>query len=151
MNVEVVLTQDDRSLGKRGDVVKVSSGYANNFLIPSKKALLATSASLKNFEAEKARYAKHEADALARAHEAATKIERVSVRVEVLTGEGDKLYGAVTAQDVQEALAKQGIPVERKTLHLEEPIRRLGDYEIAVKLHPGVKAMLKIQVTKKKA
>ena len=150
MNVEVVLTQDDRSLGKRGEIVKVSSGYANNFLIPNQKALLATPTAVKNFEAEKARHAKKQADTLSRARETAAKIERTFVRVEMLAGEEDKLFGAVTAQDIHEALKAQGLAVERKDLHLEEPIRKLGGHEVTVKLHPEVTIKLKLQVAKKK-
>lgn len=151
MNVEVVLTQDDRSLGKRGDVVEVSSGYATNFLIPQKKAVLATAATVRNVEAEKARRAKHEAESLERAKILAAKLEKTFVRVEVLAGSDDKLYGAVTAQGIQEALQAQGIVLERKMLHLEEPIRLLGGHQVPVKLHPEVKAVLKLQVAKKAA
>lgn len=150
MDLEVVLTQDDPKLGKRGDIVKVSSGYASNFLIPNQKALLATPAAVKNFKVEKARQVKQQADALSRARETAAKIERTFVRIDRLTGEDDKLYGAVTAQNIHEALKQQGISVDRKDLHLEEPIRKLGGHEVAVKLHPEVTAKLKLQVEKKK-
>ncbi len=151
MNVEVVLTENDPKLGQRGDVLKVSSGYANNFLIPNRKALLATSAVLKNFEAQKARQAQQNEEVLALARKAASQFDGPPLEIEVLTGEADKLYGAVTTQDIQEALAKRDIHVDRKHLHLEEPIRRLGAYDISVKLHPEVKAVLKLHVIKKKA
>lgn len=150
ITVEVVLTQDDRSLGKRGDIVKVSPGYASNFLIPNQKALLATPAAVKSFQMEKAKHVKQQADSLARARETAAKIEKTFVRIEVLAGEEDKLYGAVTAQDIHEALKHQGISIDRKDLHLDEPIRKLGGHEAAVKLHPEVTAQLRIQVAKKK-
>ncbi len=151
INLEVVLTQDDPKLGKRGDVLKVSSGYANNFLIPNRKALLATSAVLKNFEVQKARQAQHNEEILASAKKAASQFDQDPLEIEVMTGEGDKLYGAVTTQDIQETLAKRGIHVDRKQLHLEEPIRHLGAYEVPVKLHPEVKALFKLHVIKKKA
>lgn len=150
MNIEVVLTENDPSLGKRGDVVKVSSGYANNFLIPGKKAVLADAASLKRFEAERVREAKSEADLLAQAKKTAADLERTSLEIGMLTGEGEKLYGAVTAHEIQEALAeKSGIRLEKKQLQLEEPIRKLGSYEVSVRLHPEVKTKLKVLISKK--
>ena len=150
MNVEVVLTENDPSLGKRGDVVKVSSGYANNFLIPGKKAVAVTPAILKKFEAEKAKHAQDEAESLAQARKTAMDLERASLEIRVLTGESDKLYGAVTAHEIQEALAAQsGLRLEKKHLQLAEPIRKLGSYEVGVRLHPEVKTKLKVIVSKK--
>ena len=150
MNVEVVLTENDPSLGKRGTVVKVSSGYANNFLIPGKKAVLATPSALKGFEAQKAREVKSAAETLSHAKKTAGEIEGASLEIAVLTGEGEKLYGAVTAHEIQEALAaKYGIRLEKKQLQLEEPIRKLGAYEVNVRLHPDVKTKLKVLVSKK--
>ena len=150
MNVEVVLTENDPSLGKRGTVVKVSSGYANNFLIPGKKAVLATPSILKGFEAQKAKEVRNAAETLATAKETAAAIERSPLEIRVLTGEGDRLYGAVTAHEIQEALAaKSGIRLEKKHLQLAEPIRKLGSYEVSVRLHPEVKIKLKVIVSKK--
>src|SRR5438105_3663957 len=100
-NIQVVLTETDPKLGKKGDVVNVSSGYASNFLFPHKKALPATPQNLKAFDAEKARHAKDEAAKLARAKDTAARLAKTSLVVEVAAGESDKLYGAVTSQDVQ--------------------------------------------------
>jgi len=146
----VVLTENDPSLGKRGTVVKVSSGYANNFLIPGKKAVLATAPTLKRFEAEKAKQAKNDSDTLTQAQRTAAELERTSLEIKVLTGEGDKLYGAVTAHEIQEELAaRSGLHLEKKHLQLAEPIRKLGSYEVSVRLHPEVKTKLKVIVSKK--
>jgi len=150
-DIEVVLTETDPKLGTRGQVIKVSSGFANNFLIPHKKALLATAANLKSFQAEKARLSLKESQAKADAEELAKKILATSLTIEVLTGEGEKLYGAVNSQDVQQALLAQGISLERKDIHLAEPIHKLGAYQIDVKLHPHVTAQLKLWVVKKKS
>ncbi len=149
MNIEVVLTETDPKLGKRGDVVKVSPGFAQNFLFPHKKALLATPANLKAFEAEKVRHAKEEAEKLARAKEVASRVAKAALTLEVAAGDGEKLYGAVTSQDIQAALAKAGIAVERREIHLEEPIKRIGEFTIQVKLHAQVQAAVKLNVVKK--
>ena len=149
MDIQVVLTENDPKLGKRGEVVKVSSGYAQNYLFPHHKAQPATAAALKAFEQEKARHAKEEADHLARAKAMAEKLRTTPLEIPVTAGEGDKLFGAVTAQHIVEALAARGIPCERKMIHLEEPIKKLGRYEIEFRLHPEVTAKLLVQTVKK--
>lgn len=149
MDIRVVLTETDPKLGKRGEVIKVSSGYAQNFLFPHKKAVLATPAALKGFEAEKARQAKDEAEHLAKARQTAERISKTPLALDVMAGEGDKLYGAVTAHDIQEALAAKGIAVEKRDIHLQEPIKRLGQHDVALKLHPDVAVTLKLTVQKK--
>ncbi|MGH7197963.1 MAG: 50S ribosomal protein L9 [Candidatus Omnitrophota bacterium] len=149
-DIQVVLTETDPKLGERGQVLKVSRGYAVNFLFPGRKALPATPANLRSFEKEKARQSKEKAEARSRAEELAGKIGSLTLTVEVPVGEGEKLYGSVTSQEVQRALAGKGASVDRKDIHLEEPIRKLGSYEIPVKLHRDVSAVLKLQVVKKK-
>lgn len=150
MDIEVVLIENDSKLGQRGQVVRVSPGYAHNFLIPQKKAKLATPSNLKSFDEEKTRRARSDAETKARAEEMAKKIKVASVTLEMLAGEGDKLFGAVTTQDIQEALLNQGIAVDKKGIHLEEPIKKLGAYTVTVKLHPEIQALLKFWVVKKK-
>lgn len=149
MDIEVVLTQDDVKLGRRGQVVKVSRGYAHNFLFPYQKAKRATSSNLKSFQAENERHVKQTADARAQAETLAKKIGAVSLTVEVLVGEGEKLYGAITSQELQQSLSKQGITIDKKDIHLESPIKKLGAYQVAIKLHPEVGAQLKLWVVKK--
>jgi large subunit ribosomal protein L9 len=151
MDVQVVLTETDAKLGRRGQVIKVSSGYAANFLYPQKKAVPATPANLRRFEEEKARQAKERETLLDEARRAAEAVRKVTVTVAVLTGADDKLYGAVTAQDIAQAAAAAGLPLEKRHLHLEKPIKKLGAYEIPVKFHPDVAAALKLQVVKKPA
>ena len=150
MNIEVVLTETDAKLGKRGEIIKVSPGYAQNFLFPRKKALPATPANRKAFEEEKARTSKQEAERLAGARESAKKLSETPLTLEMPAGESDKLYGAVTTQDLAEALARKGIRVDKKEIHLEEPIRRLGEHSVTVKFHPEVSAVLKITVAAKR-
>ena len=150
MDIEVVLTESDPKIGQRGQVIKVSSGYAHNFLIPHKKAKIATPSNLKSFDEEKTRRAKEQAQTKTRAEETAAKISALSLTLEVLVGEAEKLFGAVTAQDIQQGLLSQGITIEKKDIHLEEPIRKLGAYTVPVKFHPEVQADLKLWVVKKK-
>ena len=149
MDIQVVLTENDPKLGKRGQVIKVSPGFAQNFLFPQKKAKPATPDNLRSFEAERARISKEEAERLAEARQQAARISSVHLRLEVSVGEAEKLFGSVTSQDIAEALSKQGIVVDRKRLHLEEPIKHLGNYHIPLKLHPKVIADLQLDVVKK--
>lgn len=150
MNVEVILTEDDSKLGRRGQVVKVSSGFAQNFLIPHGKAKLATTALLKNFEQEKKKEAKEKAEVLAAAQKLAQQILSQSLTIEVRVGEAEKLYGAVTSQHIQEGLAKHGITIDKKDVHLPEPIKKLGAYQIDIKLHPEVTTKLKLWIVQAK-
>ena len=150
MDIQVILTESDPKLGNRGEVIKVSSGYAQNFLFPHKKAKPATPANLKTALEEKERRAKDQARGLAEARELASKISSASVTIEMLAGEEDKLFGAVTAQDIAAALGAQGISIDRKDVHLEEPIKKLGAYQVPVKLDREAQGMLKLWVVKKK-
>lgn len=149
MDIQVVLTENDPKLGRRGQVVKVSSGYAQNYLFPNRKAQPATPANLKTYEAEKARRDKTDAERLAQARATAEKLRETVLTLEMSAGEGEKLFGAVTAQHLVEALASRGIACERKALHLEEPIKKLGRYEVEIRLHPEIAVKLKIEIVKK--
>jgi len=149
MNIKVVLTENDPKLGKRGDVVQVSPGYAQNFLFPHHKAKPATPLNLKGFEQEKTRLEKEEAVRLEKARALGARISSASLMIEVLVGEGEKMYGAVTSQDIIETLSQQGILLEKKDIHLEEPIKKLGIHQVPVKLHKDVLIQLKLSVAKK--
>ena len=149
MNIKVVLTENDPKLGKRGDVVQVSSGYAQNFLFPHHKAKPATASNLKGFEQEKTRLEKEEAVRLEKARALGARISSASLMIEVLVGEGEKMYGAVTSQDIIETLSQQGILLEKKDIHLEDPIKKLGIHQVPVKLHKDVLIQLKLSVAKK--
>jgi len=150
MDVQLILIEDHPKLGKRGDCVKVATGFAYNFLIPQGKAKLATQSNLGTLKEEQARVAKRKAENEARSKQNAQKIEGISLTLEVAVGEGDKLYGAVTSQDIQQALVGKGVSVDKREIQLEEPIKKLGAYQVVVKLHPQVTATLKFSVVKKK-
>lgn len=149
MNIEVVLLVNDPKLGRRGDVIKVSSGFAQNFLYPNGKAKPATEANLKPLRQERQAQDRQEAEKLAEARSTAERIQSTKLSMAVLAGEGDKLFGAVTNADIADALGAQGIKVERKEVHLEEPIKRLGGHKVTVKLHPQVSAVLQVEVVRR--
>lgn len=146
--MEIILRQDYQGLGKTGDVVKVKDGYARNFLIPKGIAYVASKENKKRLENElKLKSWKVEKEKLA-AEELAKKLANVSCTIPVQVGEEDKLFGSVTSQNIAEALAAQGIEVDRRKIQLEEPIKSLGIYSVPIKLHPEVEATVKVWVVK---
>ena len=146
--MEIILMEDIPSLGKVGDLVKVSDGYARNFLLPRKKAVRATAVSLKAVEREQ-HSLEHKQDKLEQeAQELAQRIEEISCTVAKPAGEEGKLFGAVTSADIEDALREQGVSVDRKKIVLDEPIKNLGVYTVSLKLHPQVMAQLKLWVVK---
>jgi len=146
--MEIILRQDYQGLGKTGDVVKVKDGYARNFLIPKGIAYLASKENKKRLENElKLKSWRVEKEKLA-AEELAKKLANVSCTIPVQVGEEDKLFGSVTSQNIAEALAAQGIEVDRRKIQLEEPIKSLGIYSVPIKLHSEVEATVKVWVVK---
>lgn len=146
--MKVILRADVDNLGRLGDIVAVRPGYGRNYLLPQGLASLATPGNLKVFEQER-RKLQAKSDALrAEAEALAAKIEAAKVAIEVRTGEGDKLYGSVTAAQIAAELTEQGVDFDRRKMLLEEPIRALGEYVIDVKLHPEVVAKLTVNVLK---
>jgi large subunit ribosomal protein L9 len=146
--MEIILIEDVPSLGKRGDRVKVSDGYARNYLLPRNKAVIMTALGLKTLERAQHQF-QHSQDKLQQEAQAlAQKIEEISCTVVKPAGEEGKLFGAVTSADIAEALTEQGVSVDRKKIVLEEPIKNLGVYTVSLKLHPTVVAQLKLWVVK---
>lgn len=145
-DVKVILTDYVPSLGEPGNVVEVARGYARNYLIPQGKALEATTANMARFEQER----KHYDQIMEREKEAAqARAERlagVTLTIPQRVGEQERLYGSVTAAMIAEALAAQGFELDRKQLDLPEPIKQLGEYDIAVHLGPEVKVQIKVEV-----
>lgn len=144
--MQVILREDVDKLGKIGDTVKVKDGYARNYLIPMKKAIEATPKNLRALEHTK----KMVSDRLRRLKkEAATVADRlktISVVIKAKAGEEGKLFGAVTSMDIAEAVRAQGIEIDRRKIILDEPIKRLGEYTVQVKLHADVAADIKVSV-----
>ena len=146
--MQVILRAEIERLGKIGDVVKVSPGYARNYLIPKNLAYPATGGNLKRIEFEKRRAAQLAEHELEQARKYAAKLGELSVTFQVKVGEEDKLYGSVTATDIADEAAKQGFELDRRKILLEEPIKKLGVYTAGVRLHPEVTAEIKVWVVK---
>ena len=147
--IPVILQQDVSNLGKTGELVKVRPGYARNFLIPKQLAAPATLKNVNRLEHEKREAGAKAAKAKAAAQEIATKIDATPVTLSRKAGEGDKLYGAVTATEIAAALAEKGVQVDRRKIQLDEPIKAIGSYELPVKLGYDVTATIKVEVTRK--
>ena len=146
--MEVILREDVERLGNRGQVVKVADGYARNFLLPKRLAVAATDANRKIVEQERQAHLRREAKQKSEAEDLAKLIAGVSVTIAQKAGENDQLFGSVTAKDVADALAKQNYTIDRRKVHLEEPIKQLGEFKVPVRLHKDVTAEVTVQVVK---
>lgn len=146
--MEVILRQAIDKLGHPGDIVTVSSGYARNFLLPRGVAYEATAGNKKRIAQEKDRLQAAENNRVATAQEFAAKLEQVSLTFSARVGEEGKLFGSVTSSDIAHQLEAQGIHVEKRMIDLHEPIRALGVYKVAIKLHADVKPEIKVWVIK---
>ena len=144
--MKIILKKEVANLGEAGDVVEVKTGYARNYLVPQGFATVATASALKQHEETLRQRAHKEAKLVADAQAVAAKIEAVEVKIEAKAGESGKLYGAVTAAQVAEALAAQGIEADKKNITVPE-IKEAGEFEAKVKCYKGVFAALKIIVT----
>lgn len=144
--MKVILRQDVESLGKAGDVVKVADGYGRNFLIPQKLALEATEKNLKIFENEKKVILKQSERLQREAQELAARLNGVVCTIARRIGEQDKIFGSVGVRDIEEALAAQGITVERKNILLADPLKALGEYPVTIKTGAGLSAEIKVVV-----
>ena len=147
--MEVILSQRVPSLGNVGDVVRVKSGYARNYLLPKKLACLATPANMKRMELQKAKQAELYASEKTAAEDLARRLEKLSCTVTVEVNDLEKMYGSVTEADIVKALADEGIDIDKKAVLLEAPIEALGIYEVNIKLHPEVMARVRVWVAKK--
>ena len=146
--MDVILREDVEKLGRTGEVVSVKDGYARNFLLPRGLAYLATDGNRRRLEAERRQQDRRVAADVASARELATRLETVSLSFTMKAGEGDKLFGSVTAGDIAERLAAEGLPVDRKTVELENPIKTLGVYKVPIRLHGDVKPEVRVWVVK---
>ena len=144
--MQVILLEDVPSLGKIGDLVKVSDGYGRNYLIPQKKAMPATDKSIHALEHQKRQVEQRITKAKKDAERLAQKIEGFSCTFAKPVGESGKLFGSVTSMEIEAVLKEGGMEVDRKKILLEEPIKSLGMYTVPVKLHPEVTAHLKVWV-----
>ena len=146
--MEIILREDVQNLGKTGDVVKVKDGYARNYLLPKGLAYLATEVNKKRIVYEAERIVKQRAAEKASAEAEATQLADVRLTFTVKVGEEDKLFGSITASDIQRKLAELGIHVDKRKVDLPEPIRELGDFRVGIKIHSDVRPEIGISVVK---
>jgi large subunit ribosomal protein L9 len=143
---EVLLVKPVDGLGGEGDQVKVRAGYARNFLLPRNVAVPVTKSNRKQIEALKKRRGEREAHELNGAQELAKKLEKTSLAFAVTTGEGGKMFGAVTAAEIHEKLVAAGFTIDRKRIHLFTPVKTLGKHTVKVKLHADVSVELPFDI-----
>lgn len=143
---EVLLVKPVDGLGGEGDQVKVRAGYARNFLLPRAIAVPVTKANRKQVESLKKRRAEREAQELSGAQDLAKKLEKTSLAFAVKTGEGGKMFGAITANDIHDKLTEAGITLDKKRIHLHTPVKTLGQHTVKVKLHADVSVELGFDV-----
>jgi len=146
--MELILRADVQHLGKIGEVVKVKDGYARNYLLPNGLAYPATEANKKRIAYEGERLVKQHAAEKSAAETEATRLADVKLTFEVKVGEEEKLYGSVTASDIQRKLEELGIKVDKRKIDLAEPIRELGEYKVGIKIHPEVRPEVQVTVVK---
>ena len=137
--MEIILREDVQHVGKVGEVVKVKDGYARNYLLPKGLAYPATEANKKKIAYEGERIAKQRASEKSAAETEATRLADVRLTFAVKVGEEEKLYGSVTAGDIQRKLEELGIHVDKRKIDLPEPIRELGEFQVGIKIHPEVR------------
>lgn len=145
--MEVILLEDVKSLGKKGQIVKINDGYARNYVLPKKLGLEANAKNLNDLKLEKARQAKQAAEELQEAKELAVKVEEKPVKLTMKTGEGGKTFGTISTKEISAEAKKQlGLDIDKKKMKLDEPIKTLGTHIVTVKLHKEVTAKLTVVV-----
>ncbi|MDP4096432.1 50S ribosomal protein L9 [Paenibacillus sp. P96] len=145
--MKVIFLKDVKGQGKKGQIKEVSDGYAANFLLPRNLVRPATEGNVKVLENQSAAEERRKQEEKEEAQALATKLEAMTVQLKAKAGEGGRLFGAITSKQIAEALASSGVKLDKRKIELDEPIRTLGVTQMAVKLHPEVKATLKVQVT----
>lgn len=145
--MKVILLEDVKSLGKKGEICDISDGYARNFIIPKKKGVEATPDNLNNLKLKNANDAKVAQENLEHAQALAAQLADKAIEMKVRVGEGGKLFGAIASKEIASAVLEQtGLEVDKKKIVLNEPIKTLGDHTVKVKLHKDVTASLLIKV-----
>jgi large subunit ribosomal protein L9 len=146
--MQVILRQDIEKVGSRGEVVKVAPGYARNFLLPKKLAVAANESNKKIVEQERQSHLRKDAKEVGEAQDLSKLLSGVTVTIMQKAGENDQLFGSVTSKDVAEALVAKNYAIDRRKIQLDEPIRTLGEFKVAVRLHKDVMAEVTVIVSK---
>lgn len=144
--MEIILREDVEKLGSRGAVVKVANGYARNFLLPKRLAVAATDSNRKIVEQEREAYLRREAKAQGDAEDLAKMLANITLTFRHRVGENEHLFGSVTAKDIADALEAQKFHIDRRKVHLDEPIRTLGQHKVSLRLHREVSADINVVV-----
>lgn len=144
--MKVILLQDVKGKGKKGDVIEVNDGYARNFLFSKKLAEVATADSINAIENKKQAEAYHREQEKKLAEEQKTQMDAITLELKVKCGESGKIFGSVTSKEIAEALEKKGIAIDKKKIVIKDSIKNAGVYALEVKLYPGVTATLKVSV-----
>jgi large subunit ribosomal protein L9 len=144
--MEVILREDVEKLGARGAVVKVAAGYARNFLLPKRLAVPANESNHKIVEQEREAYLRREAGAVSEAQGLAQLLSNVTLTFRQRVGENNHLFGSVTAKDIADALEAQKFHIDRRKIHLDEPIRTIGQFKVALRLHRDVSTDVNVVV-----
>ena len=148
--MKVILLQDVKSLGKKGQMVEVNNGYASNYIIPKKLGVEATSKNVNDLKLQKANQDKLAAEQLAQAKDLAASIAEKSIDLQMKVGEGGKAFGTISTKEIATAVKDQlGYDIDKKKISVDEPIKTLGTHVVKIKLHPKVTAQLKVKVTEK--
>lgn len=145
--MKVIFLKDVKGQGKKGQVKEVSEGYAQNFLIPRELVRPATDGNVKTLENQTAAEQKRKQQEKEEAQALGAKLEEMTVGLKAKSGEGGRLFGAITSKQIAEALKELGIQIDKRKIELQDPIRTLGVTEVPIKLHPEVKSLVKVQVT----
>ena len=144
--MKVILREDVQNLGKSGEVVTVKDGFGRNFLLPRKLAVLANEKNVRQLDHDRGVIAARQAKLKNSAQAEAGQLQSVQLKIARKVGAQDKLYGSVTALDIAEALAAQGKRIDRRSIHLPEPIKTIGSHEVEVRLHRDVSAKVRVEV-----
>lgn len=144
--MKVILKEEVVKLGQPGDVVNVRDGFARNYLLPQKKALVATPQNIKNIEQHKKLILKKLSQQKGQFEDLAKKLSEFTCTITKKVGINQKLFGSVTSQDIQKALSQHGFHLDKRTIELEEPLKALGNFQVPIKLHPEVTATLTVTV-----
>ena len=147
--MKVILMENVDRLGKIGDLVNVKEGFARNYLIPSNKAKTATPGNMKILESLKKKKTEEDAKLLAEAKALAEKISNLSLTITAQAGEEEKLFGSISNDMIAASLAEESVNIDKKDIIIEEPIRKLGVYQVTVKIGPEIKASLRVWIVKK--
>lgn len=146
--MKLILQQEVKKLGKKGDIIEVSEGYARNFLLPQKLAIPATNSNVNVVKQQKAAEERKQQRVLDEAKVMAAQMAKIEVTVSVKTGEGGKLFGSVTSKDIADAIqAQHNIEIDKRKIELKDAIKSLGTYPVTIKIHPEVNTQIQVHIT----